>query len=178
MLTYRKESSYIHVYIKDNYFWHSTLWWVATLTVTVVIYTHTFVPPIVSQPKNMLVIIYRLKLHVWDSPQFARRALEYSQNASGVVILLGSNDSKHSLWNESRFFADYTSMVRHFKKFESSRYQPAPIYLHKPICQTIFIDITDEYHWVMSVRLLYEPTRPLVYVVIPPPIYGEFPVKA
>lgn len=54
----------------------------------------------------------------WNSPQFAR-ASQYSNNASGVVILLGTNDTKVRAWNESLFYADYSSLVNHFKGFKS-----------------------------------------------------------
>ena len=54
----------------------------------------------------------------WNSPQFAR-ASQYFKNASGVVILLGTNDTKVSAWNESLFYRDYSSLLNHFKGFKS-----------------------------------------------------------
>ena len=58
------------------------------------------------------------EMSYWRSAQFAM-ASHFRTNASGVVILLGTNDAKRSAWNESRFHLDYTSMVKHFKEFES-----------------------------------------------------------
>ena len=54
----------------------------------------------------------------WRSSQFAT-ASQYYKNASGVVMLLGTNDSKESVWNSSEFYTDYSSMLMHFKNFES-----------------------------------------------------------
>jgi hypothetical protein len=54
----------------------------------------------------------------WNTIQFAM-ASQYRTNASAVVILLGTDDSKQPTWNATQFVADYSSMVRHFKEFES-----------------------------------------------------------
>ena len=53
----------------------------------------------------------------WRSSQFATASL-YNKNASGVVMLLGTNDSKQSVYS-SEFYTDYSSMLMHFKNFES-----------------------------------------------------------
>lgn len=59
-----------------------------------------------------------LEYQYWNTSQFAR-ASQYNKNATIVLILLGTNDSKQSAWNMSRFYVDYSSMVRHFKGFQS-----------------------------------------------------------
>ena len=51
----------------------------------------------------------------WRSSQFDTASL-YNKNASGVVMLLGTNDTKE---NSSEFYTDYSSMLMHFKNFES-----------------------------------------------------------
>jgi len=58
-----------------------------------------------------------LKTSYWSTPQYAN-SLQYSKNASAVILLFGTNDAKKTYWNENNFIRDYVELINIYRNFK------------------------------------------------------------